>query len=415
MRQTRIFVVMAMLALLASGGQQAHAQLFGVDVHNTINPASGAMGGASLARPQDVQSAVAGNPSTLSEFRGSQFSLGGVWSEPTFDVTHDGSVTGVPFSGKSSAQGCLLPTIGAIQDLSSLGVPGSLGLGVTTLSGVSEQFTNEPGSLGTHTEFLILGFTLGAGIDVTERLSFGSSLTLGDGYTGGGFMGNGIVTHDYGLRGTFGFDYDLTCNTTLGTYYQTKMPFRYDNLLYLAPPGVFIDVEIEQPENFGVGIANTSLMGGDLLLAVDVLFKSWDNAAYWSDLYEDQWVVSLGTQLTRGRWKYRLGYAYADNPIDRNPGATINGVPIGQALVEYYQATQAGVISQHRVTGGIGIEDVLPGVSLDLFAGGMLPETTQFGTHTTVSLEEWFIGGGITWKFGQPRCETATGLTADGT
>ena len=164
-----------------------------------------------------------------------------------------------------------------------------------------------------------------------------------------------------------------------------------------------MDVEIDQPDNIGIGIANTSLMCGDLLLAADVIYKSWDNCNYWRDLYEDQWVVTLGTQLTRGRCKYRLGYAFSDNPIDRNPGATINGVPFGQPIVEYYQATQAGVISQHRLTGGIGIEDVLPGVTVDLFAGTMLPESQQFGAHTNISLKVWYIGGGVTWKFG-PKC-----------
>ncbi len=388
------------LAFFASDRQRVHAQCFGVDVHNTINPAAGGMAGTSAARPQDVQSAIFGNPSTLAQFRGSQFSIGGAWSEPTFDVAHDGSVTGVPYSGKSSAQGCLLPTIGVTQDLSSLGIPGSIGAGLTTLSGVSEQLTGEPGSLGTHTEFLILGFTLGAGLDLTERLAFGASLTLGDGYAGGGFVHNSVVTHDYGLRGTFGLDFDLTSNTTLATYYQTKMPYRYDNLLLYG--GTFLDVEMEQPDNIGFGIANTSLMDGDLLLALDVIYKSWDNGAYWRDLYEDQWVFSLGTQLTRGRWKYRLGYAFSDSPIDREPGATINGVPLGVPVVEYYQATQAGVISQHRLTGGIGIDDVIPHVSVDLFAGAMLPESAEFGTHTTAALKVWFIGGGVTWKFGQP-------------
>ena len=328
------------LAFFASDKQRVHAQSFGVDVHNTVNPASGAMAGTSLARPQDLQSAIFGNPSTLAQFRGSQFSIGGAWSEPTFDVTHDGSVTGIPYSGKSSAQGCLLPTMGAVQDLSSLGIPGSVGAGLTTLSGVSEQLTDQPGSLGTHTEFLVLGFTLGAGLDLTERLAFGASLTLGDGYAGGGFVSNGVVTHDYGLRGTFGLDFDLTSNTTLATYYQTTMPYRFDNLLFLAPPGVFMDVRIDQPENIGFGIANTSFMGGDLLLAFDVIYKCWDNANYWRDLYEDQWVFSLGTQLTRGHWKYRLGYSFSDSPIDRNPGATINGVPLGQPIVEYKHTTK---------------------------------------------------------------------------
>ncbi len=401
MKRALVAALAITVALFALDNRRAYAQSYGVDIHNLINPASGGMGGTSIARPQDIQSAIFGNPSTLAQFRGTQFSLGAAWSEPTFDVTHNGAVTGTAYSGKSSSQGSLLPTIGVIQDLSCLGVPGSLGVGVTTLSGISEQLTNQPGSIGTHSEYLVLGVTIGAGLDLTERLAFGATITLGDGYVGGGFVSNTVMTHDFGLRGTFGVDYDLTSNTTVGTFYQTAMPFRFDNLLLLAPPSTFTDVEIEQPDNIGLGIANTSFVGGDLLLAVDVMYKSWDNSDYWRDLYEDQWVASFGAQLTRGRLNYRLGYAFSDSPIDRNPGATINGVPFGQPVVEYYQATQAGVISQHRLTGGIGIADIMPGVSVDLFAGAMLPESHQFGPHTSASLKVWYAGGGITWRFGQ--------------
>jgi len=109
--------------------------------------------------------------------------------------------------------------------------------------------------------------------------------------------------------------------------------------------------------------------------------------------------------LTRGCWKFRVGYAYADNPIDPNPGATINGMPFGQPVVEYFQATQAGIISTHRVSAGVGVEGILPGVSLDLFAGGMLPTSHDYGIHTSQTLEVWYAGGGVTWKFGQTSCE----------
>ncbi len=388
------------LAFLAFTNQKAYSQAFGVDLHNMINPASGGMAGTSLARPQDVQSAIFGNPSTMAQFRGTQFSLAAAWSEPNLSTIHDGAVTGTAYSGKSSAQGCLLPTIGVTQDVSSLGIPGSIGAGLTAMSGIANQLTDQPGSLGTHAEYLVLGLTLGAGLDLTERLAFGASMTLGDSYIGSGFVNNSVMTHDYGLRGSFGLDYDLTPNTTIATYYQTKMPFRFDNLLLVAAPSTFVDIAIDQPENIGIGIANNSLMCGDLLLAFDVVYKSWDNCNYWRDLYEDQWTASFGTQLTRGRVKYRLGYAFSDNPMDRNPGSTINGMPVGQALVEYYQATQAAVISQHRLTVGVGIEDVMPGVSVDLFAGTMLPESHQFGSHTSVSLDAWYVGGGVTWKFG---------------
>jgi hypothetical protein len=51
--------------------------------------ASGAMAGTSIASPQDVQSAIKGNPSTMTRFHGTQFSFGGAWVEPTYNLTVD--------------------------------------------------------------------------------------------------------------------------------------------------------------------------------------------------------------------------------------------------------------------------------------------------------------------------------------
>ena len=63
--------------------QLAWGQSFGIELHNTVTPAAGAMGGVCLARPQGVMSAVNGNPATLTQFEGTQFMVGGAWSEPT--------------------------------------------------------------------------------------------------------------------------------------------------------------------------------------------------------------------------------------------------------------------------------------------------------------------------------------------
>ena len=59
---------------------------------------------------------------------------------------------------------------------------------------------------------------------------------------------------------------------------------------------------------------------------------------------------------------------------------------------------------QHRITGGIGIQDVLPGIDVDLFAGGMFRNTQTFGT-TTASLTGYWIGFATTWHFGRGACE----------
>lgn len=58
-------------------GHTAYGQGYGSDSQNVLTPGAGGMAGVSIAQPQDVPAAVFGNPSTLAQFRGTQFTLGG--------------------------------------------------------------------------------------------------------------------------------------------------------------------------------------------------------------------------------------------------------------------------------------------------------------------------------------------------
>jgi len=86
----------------------ASAQSFGIELNNTLMPASGGMAGVSIAQPQDLTSSVNGNPATLTQFRGTQFLFGGAWAEPTFNLTQTSNIPIVgppliqPFSAKST-------------------------------------------------------------------------------------------------------------------------------------------------------------------------------------------------------------------------------------------------------------------------------------------------------------------------
>jgi long-chain fatty acid transport protein len=102
---------------VAATSPQARGQSFGIELHNTMMPASGGMAGVSIARPQDLQSAINGNPATLTQFRGTQFSFGGGWAEGTYDVTQLAPlplVNVAPFSAKSGTPGAALGNIGVI-------------------------------------------------------------------------------------------------------------------------------------------------------------------------------------------------------------------------------------------------------------------------------------------------------------
>lgn len=404
----RIAALAVLILSLAVSG--ASAQTFGIELHNSLMPASGGMGGASIAQPQDLQSAINGNPASLTQFRGTQFSFSGAWAEPTYDVTQLSPLPGVgvdPFSAKSGTPGSVLGDIGATQDFSAFGLPATAGIGLMTNAGIGVQFRDVPESNGTSAEYLALDMILGTGIELTERLSVGASMALGISYIDGPFVDLTGMVPGYALRGTIGANYSISCNTTLGAYWQTKKAFVFQDAVLFAGGGPPQDLHFDHPENIGIGVANTSFAGGRLLLAMDVLFKRYSDADFLKGVYEDQWVFQFGTQYrVNKRIRLRLGYAYNENPMRQNPVVTsIGGIdlPDGIPGVRYVQG-QFAAVSQHRLTGGVGIRDALPGVDFDLFAGGMFEGTDQLAS-TIVSVESYWLGAGLTWRFGRGACE----------
>ncbi len=64
-----------LLASLSLACGQLSAANYGTDLNLTMMPAAGGMGGVGIARPQDVGSAVFGNPATLTQYKGAHFML----------------------------------------------------------------------------------------------------------------------------------------------------------------------------------------------------------------------------------------------------------------------------------------------------------------------------------------------------
>lgn len=402
----RLSSLLLLLALLAA--EPADAQNFGVELLNNVNPASGAMAGTSIALPQDVQSAINGNPATLTQFHGTNFSFSGVWIEPTYNLT----VTAPPPVGfgvtpftnaKSDAQGIAGGNIGITQDLMVRNMPVTIGLGLMAGAGAGVDFRHVPASNGTHANIVALDIIASAGVDLTDRLSLGGAFTLSNATLDGPFVGITGSSSDYGIRGTVGFDYEVNSDTTVGTYWKSKVGYTFENLFAvpLAPPGTFADIAVDRPQILGAGIANTSLMDGRLLLAFDAIYQQYTNTDLFGAIYNDQWALQFGAQYSlNDRVKLRMGYAWNENPMREVVGGTAGGVvPPGAALhVQYIEALFAA-IPQHRVSAGVSIQDVLPGVTMDLFAGGMFEESQTFGS-TTATVKSYWIGTGLTWRFG---------------
>ena len=397
--------------MLACGltASRGFGQTYGIDFRNTLMPASGGMAGTSVAAPQDFISAINANPAALTQYRGTNFTLGGAFAEATVNLTQTAPAPALgvaPFSAKSSTPGAIVPAIGVAQEVDGMLLPTTVGLAVFGAAGGGSSYVQVPASNATSSYLLLLEFAPSVGIELTERLSIGATMFIGDGYASGPFVGTSGMTNAYSLRGGFGLDYALGEATRLGAYYQTNQDFRFQDEAILFSERRPRDVDMGLPQQVGMGIANESLADGRLLLAADALYLDWRSAALFKNLYRGQWVMQLGAQYrATDRVKLRLGYALAQNPLNPSVGTQIGPieVPGGIPAAKYLQS-QFAIVNEHRMAAGAGIEDLfMPGLDLDVFAGGMFPAGEQLGNATRVNIESYWIGLGFTWHFDRPQ------------
>jgi long-chain fatty acid transport protein len=392
----------AICVLWTAATTESAAQSYGVELHNTLMPVSGAMGGASIAKPQDFLSAINGNPGALADFSGTHFTFGGAWAEATYNIEQLNPLplVGVdPYNAKSGTPGAAAANIGVCQELSLAGMPAVFGLGFFTNAGAGVDFRGIPESNGTSAEYVALDIVSALAVPVSEKLSAGASFVLGSSFLDGPFTDTGGMVPAYGIRGTAGVTYALYPETNVGAYWQSKKHFHFDDAAVFN--GNSFDLRLDHPENIGVGIADKSLMNGDLLIAMDVLYKQYSDADFFSAIYDDQWVYQAGVQYAvNPRIKVRCGYSYNENPMRDAVVTSIGGVPIPDGIpgLRYIQG-QFAAISQHHLTGGVGIADVLPGIDMDILAGGMFEAEDQFAS-TIASVESYWVGSYLTWRFG---------------
>ena len=403
----------------------AQATTYGTDVNNSAMPATGGMAGASIARTVEGAAAVFGNPANLTQYKeGTTFSFGATFLDPEIEVSHDGSATGRPWSGRSNADKYLIPTIAVTQGMGGLGLEDLvLGLGLSA-TGAGSDFRDVPGSLGPNGEVIIFMANVGAAYQLTEQLSLGFMGTIGNGYAQASLNGNSSSAHNFGFRATVGATYDMGA-TSIGGYYRSPLKITYDDYISNGYSAVGVPIPTspgedgfwsdawQQPQEFAIGIANNSLMGGDLQINADVIYKDYSSADFYKDFFRDQTIFALGGQLTTGKAQWRLGYSYARDPIKRNldpgqigignnftiglPGGT-GQIPVTGAVVEYFQATNAAAIWEHSITGGVGYQ-VLPNIRVDGHVALGLEEDANIGPANEVEASLWQAGFGITWAF----------------
>jgi len=467
---------------LSLGSAGAIAGPHGFDLHNVLNGAAASFAGTSIAHTEDPVSAVFGNPATLAQyFGGTHFMFGATFYMPRATMVHDGSagyavsghstldtlvevggsasteaVSAFAFDSTSKADVYAVPTVAVTQDLSGLGIPVVLGVGVSATSGIGVDYRHTSNSLGAGAELINLGVNAGIGMKMSDTLDVGVAMTITYAMLEAGLTGSGGMTHDIGFRGTLGARKSMG-PMTIGVYYQTEQEHQYDNIHVTSMDGsapfaaatmnnafndsdandqgsavgtVNVkcnadnvtaasgvcrqDLEVQQPWNVGIGMSMD--MGNGLLVMADFTHKKWSDAKFFNEFYDDQNVVSFGIQKTMGNMKLRAGYGYADDPLLSQVSegvevASIGGVnsdghayssPMYGLFMSYFQAMETPVIYKHRVAVGLGVESFLgvPFLSLDTHAAVQLEEDKCFGSgQTGLSTSESFgaaIGTSLT-------------------
>ena len=458
---------------LSLGSAGAIAGPHGFDLHNVLNGASASFAGTSIAHTEDPVSAVFGNPATLAQyFGGTHFMFGATFYMPRAQMQHDGSAgfavselnglytqdapgvsaAGVgslvvtdkyEFDSRSAQDLYAVPQVAVTQDLSGLGIPVVLGVGVTATNGIGVDYQHTSNSIGAAAELINLGVNAGIGMKMSDTLDVGVALTITYAMLEAGLTGSGTQKHDLGFRGTIGARKHMG-PLTLGMYYQGELEHQYQNLHVTSMHGSSFatttadgsaaaldasafygnastaasntavnaaikcngdgagelgavcrqDLKVQQPWNIGLGMAMD--MGNGMLVMADFTHKAWSDAHFFNEFYDDQNVVSIGIQKTMGNMKLRAGYGYADDPLlsQVKQGvevATIGGVsvagttyssPMYGLFMSYFQAMETPVIYKHRIAVGLGVESFLgvPFLSLDAHAAVQLEEEKCFGS-----------------------------------
>ena len=123
----------------------------------------------------------------------------------------------------------LYQQVAVTQDLSGLGIPVVLGVGVSATSGIGVDYKHTSNSLGAGAELINLGVNAGIGMKMSDTLDVGVSMTITYAMLEAGLTGSGGMTHDIGFRGTLGARKSMG-PMTIGLYYQTEQEHQYDNL-----------------------------------------------------------------------------------------------------------------------------------------------------------------------------------------
>ena len=306
-----------------------------------IGGKSRAMGGLSIAYPQDAITAVFGNPASLCFTKfcpSTQGDLGMTLFMPevTAEVTNpmNPSETIKSYSDDGVFP---IPSIGWAKPFGEDN-RGRFGLAAYGVSGLGVDYRDEiiggtlgdlapPGFLppsfqsapiiaGSFTSLQIMKISPSVAWQVAPNMSVGAALHLdyaildmGQGESGG-----------FGAGFQLGMVYRPTEATSIGFVYVSPQEVTHDEVVNMGAG--FQDLSLEAPQQIGVGVAY-EIDEGRLMVGADLKWINWAHAVGYQDFgWENQTVLALGMQYEaiEDKLVLRAGFNYCNNPVQENNG-----------------------------------------------------------------------------------------------
>lgn len=321
-----------------------------------VGAKSRAMGGTGIAVSHGAEGAFT-NPATMTTMEGTEISFGGTLFMPDIETGFGagGSVFG---SAKSAADTNIIPSVSIASKINEnwfigAGMWGTAGMGTdfsNTGSANPQDATNLLSKMVTNLQLLSFGVPIayrnsGFSVGVTPLLQYGN---LDINYQAPVFdnMGNVVGTEntgtglaqDFGLGWQAGMTYDFgevgMDGLTIGVNYKSSIEMTYDGQItgamkpFLNPmagnqdPLFSMTDVLEQPEEFGAGIAYTM---GAHTVAFDFKNIKWSEAAGYADFgWQDSDVYAFGYEFKATSFALRLGYNYASSAVVENVDPRLN-------------------------------------------------------------------------------------------
>jgi long-chain fatty acid transport protein len=309
------------------------------------------MGGTGIGISHGAESALS-NPAMITTVASTEVSFGGTIFMP--DVEYDGGAGYV----QSDADMNVIPEVSIAARMNERFY---LGVGVWGTGGMGTDYRDDGTGSTMHMVTNLQLMQFGVPLAYTSNgFSFGATALVQYGaldinYENGTNAGAGMaqdIAFGYSIGAAYNFETVGLSGLTLGLVYKSSIEMDYkDQLTNATAPfeaaGVTgIPEELEQPVEYGAGMSYTAARH---TVAFDYKCILWSSATGYKDFgWEDQNVYSFGYQYAATRWQVRMGYNYAENPIDELDWITNGGAALNMFNLLGFPAT----VEQHYTVGG---------------------------------------------------------------